>query len=590
MAPQRIKRFFPFLAWWPEVDRRTLRADTIAALIGALVVLPQGVAYATLAGLPAEYGLYCAMVPTAIAALFGSSRHAMSGPTNAVSLMVLSALAPLAVPGSAGYVSMALTLSLLCGAFMIALGVLRLGALVNFISNGVILGFTAAVGLVIIVSQLPALLGIRLEHSTSFGGAAHDVLAHAADAHPWALGVGALTIVAGALSRRYAPRLPAMLVATVAGTLVGLAVERLVGPNSGVRNLGALAGALPPLSAPDLSGKTLRALLGPALAVTILSVTQAIAIVRAVAIRSGQRIDNNQELIGQGLGNVAAAFFSGYPSSASVNRCALNYEAGARTPLAAVLSAVFLVGLLLAFAPVVALLPLPAIAGLLVLAGWGLLDFAQMRLYLRTSRQEAAVLGTTLLATLLAPLEYAILIGAFASLVVYLNRTSRPAMHSLVPDVRHSERKFARAAEGLPECPQLKVLSIEGSIYFGAVDHVESHLDLLRERAPAQKHLLIEARNINFVDVAGAQALAREARKRAAAGGRLYLSNLRQPVEDALRNSGLLAEIGEDNVFRSKREAIARIYEQLDPAACRRCTARIFGECARRQEEKLNRP
>ncbi len=573
------------------MDRRTLRADIVAALIGALVVLPQGVAYATLAGLPAEYGLYCAMVPTAVAALFGSSRHAMSGPTNAVSLMVLSALAPLAVPGSAPYISMALTLSLLSGALMVALGVLRLGALVNFISNGVILGFTAAVGLVIIVGQLPALLGIRLEHSTSFGGAAHDLLAHAGDAHAWALAVGLVTIAAGALTRRYAPRLPAMLVATVAGTLAGLAVQRLVGvESSGVRSLGTLAGALPPLSAPDLSGKTLRALLGPALAVTILSVTQAIAIVRAVAIRSGQRIDSNQELIGQGLANVAAAFFSGYPSSASVNRCALNYEAGARTPLSAVLSAVFLVGLLLAFAPVVALLPLPTIAGLLVLAGWGLLDFGQMRLYLRTSRQEAAVLGTTLLATLLAPLEYAILIGAFASLVVYLNRTSRPAMHSLVPDVRHSERKFARAAEGLAECPQLKVLSIEGSIYFGAVDHVESHLDLLRERTPGQKHLLIEARNINFVDVAGAQALAREARKRLAAGGRLYLSNLRQPVADALRNSGLLAEIGEENVFRSKREAIAEIYERLDPAVCRACTARIFGECARRQEEKLSRP
>jgi SulP family sulfate permease len=591
LRSEGIKRIFPFLAWWPQIDRRTLRADLVAALIGALVVLPQGVAYATLAGLPPQYGLYCAMVPTVIAALFGSSRHAMSGPTNALSLMVLSALAPLALPGSTGYISMALTLSLLCGAMMVALGVLRLGALVNFISNGVILGFTAAVGLIIIVGQLPALLGIPLEHSTSFAAAAHDLVTHVADARPWALAVGLLTIASGALARRFAPRMPAMLIATVAGTLAGIAVQQLIGlESSGVRMLGPLAAALPPISAPDLSGKTVRALLGPALAVTILSVTQAIAVVRAVAIRSGQRVDNNQELVGQGLANVAAAFFSGYPSSASVNRCALNYEAGARTPLAAVLSAAFLVALLLAFGPVVALLPLPAIAGLLVLAGWGLLDFGQMRLYLRTSRQEAAVLGTTLLATLVAPLEYAILVGVFASLVVYLNRTSRPAMHSLVPDPRHSKRKFAATREGLVECPQLKIISVEGSIYFGAVDHVESHLDLLRERTPEQKHLLIEARNINFVDVAGAQALAREAGKRAAAGGRLYLSNLRQPVEDVLRNSGLLAAIGEQNVFRSKREAIARIFERLEPQVCRGCAARIFGECAQRQEEKLNCP
>ena len=244
------------------------------------------------------------------------------------------------------------------------------------------------------------------------------------------------------------------------------------------------------------------------------------------------------------------------------------------------LSVIFLVLLLLVLAPVAALLPHPAIAGLLVLAGWGLIDLGQMRMYLRTSRQEAAVVAATLLATLVMPIAYAILVGVIASLVVYLHRTSRPMMRSLVPDARHSERQFAPPGEALPECPQLKILSVEGSIYFGAVDHVESHFDTLRERTREQRRLLIVSRNINFVDVAGAEALVREARKRRRENGDLYVQGLRQPVEDVLRNGGFMEELGDKNVFRTKHDAIAGIFGQLDRAICARCSARIFEECA----------
>ncbi|MGE5128737.1 MAG: SulP family inorganic anion transporter [Sphingomonadaceae bacterium] len=581
LAKPLLHRLFPFVAWWPRVDRNSLRADAIAGLVGAVVVLPQGVAYATLAGLPPEYGLYCAMVPTVVAALFGSSLHAVSGPTNAVSLMVLTALTPLAAPGSPLFVSMALTLSLMSGLLILAMGFFRLGVLVNFISNGVIIGFTAAIGIIIIASQLAQLFGTHPGHATAFFEMLHNTIAHLNEVHPWALAVGVLTIVAGALTKHYAPRLAPMLVATAVGAVAAHAINFAVGAaNTGIRTLGALPGALPPLSLPDVNGLTLSNLLAPALAVTILSVTQAIAIVRAIAIRSGQRIDTNQELVGQGLSNIAAAFFSGYPSCASVNRCGINYESGARTPVSAVLSAVFLVLLLLVLAPVAALLPHPAIAGLLVLAGWGLIDFGQMRMYLRTSPQEAAVVAATLIATLVMPLAYAILVGVMASLVVYLHRTSRPIMRSLVPDPRHSERKLAPASEGLLECPQLKILSVEGSIYFGAVDHVEAHFETLRQLTREQRRLLLVSRNINFVDVAGAETLVREARKRRLENGQLFLQGLRQPVEQVLRNSGFIDELGPENVFRTKREAIAAVFAQLDRSICARCRARIFDECA----------
>jgi sulfate permease, SulP family len=581
LASPALQRLLPFLSWWPRVDRQTLRADAVAGLIGAVVVLPQGVAFATLAGLPPAYGLYCAMVPTLVAALYGSSMHAVSGPTNAVSLLVLAVLAPLAEPGSARYLSMALTLSLMSGALILAMGLFRLGALVNFVSNGVIVGFTAAIGLLIIVSQIPPLLGMRVDRSIAFLDMLRNLITHLNEWHPWALATGAVTVVTALLVRRYAPRRVPMLVATVVGSVFALAIEHVVGADaSGIASLGPLPGALPPLSMPDLSGGTLRTLSGPAIAVTILSVTQAIAIVRAVAIRSGQRIDASRELIGQGLSNVAGAFFSSYPSTASVNRCTINFESGARTPLAAVLSVVALVLMLVVLAPVAALLPLPTIAGLLVVAGWGLIDFDQIRLYLRTSRQEAGVVAATLLATLFIPLEYAILIGVGASFVVYLSRTSRPAMRSLAPDSRLSERKFMPLTPELAECPQLKVLSIEGSIYFGAVDHVEAHLEILRELARDQKHLLLVTRNVNFVDVAGAELLVREARRRRWDHGRLYIQGARAPVEGVLRNGGFLEELGEENFFRSKRDAIPAIVGRLDPAICARCTARIFHECA----------
>jgi SulP family sulfate permease len=322
--------------------------------------------------------------------------------------------------------------------------------------------------------------------------------------------------------------------------------------------------------------------MGIAVGITLLSLTEAMSIARAVALKSGQRIDANQEFVGQGLSNVAASFFSGYPSSASFNRSGLNYEAGARTPLAAALSAPLLIGVTFAVAPLLAHLPLASMAALLFMVAWSLLDFAAFRAILRSSRSEAAVLGFTFAATLLMNLEVAILVGVTLSLLVYLNRTSRPQMRAVAPDPRHSERRFGPIAQGIVECPQLKIMAVEGSIYFGAVDHVEAHFETLREVAREQKHLLVVSRNINFIDIAGGEALAREARARRWIGGRLWLQGLRQPAEDLLRKSGFMADVGEDAVFRDKQEAIARVFERLDPAICARCRARIFEECASR--------
>lgn len=571
----------PWLQWRPLVNRDTLRADLLAGLVSAIVVVPQGVAFATLAGMPAQYGLYLAMVPAVVAALWGSSWHAVSGPTTAVSLFVFATLAPLATPGSAQYIQLALTLSFMSGAIMLLLGIARLGTVVNFISHTVVVGFTAGAGFLIAASQLRNFFGIEMARGQSFLATLWAFVNQLGQTRPFVVLVGVITLAAGLLARRYWKRVPYMIVALIAGSVAGAALNHWLGEQrTGIHTIGALPSPIPPLSMPDLSPATLAQLAGIAIAVTILSLTEAISIARAIALRSGQRIDGNQEFIGQGLANVAASFFSGYPSSASFNRSGLNYEAGARTPLAAVFSALLLVALLVAIAPLVGHIPLAVMAAILFLVAWGLIDRAAIGAIRRASPVEAWVLAITFIATLTLNLEIAILTGVLASLIVYLNRTSRPIMRSLVPDPRHSERKMTEVEPGLAECPQLKILRVEGSIYFGAVDHVATHFDTLRAVSAGQKHLLIMAKSINFVDVAGAELLAHEAQQRAAAGGRLYFYSLRQPVRDMLERAGHLQSIDAANVFASKDQAIAGVFVRLDRDVCSRCTKRIFQECA----------
>jgi sulfate permease, SulP family len=571
---------FPFLRWWPRVNAETLRADALAGLVGAIVVLPQGVAFATLAGMPPEYGLYSAMVSAVVAALFGSSWHAVTGPTNAVSLIVFATIAPLAEPGSPHFVSLVLTLSFMSGVMMLVMGLLGLGTLVNFISHTVVVGFTAGAGLLIFASQLRNFFGVDIARGLSFLRTLETFALQLPHVQPHVLLVGAATLAAGMLARRYLPKIPYMIVAMLVGGLLAFALNQALGAgHTGILTLGALPGALPPLSHPDFTLENLRKLLSIAVAVTVLGLTEAMSISRAIALKSGQRIDGNQEFIGQGLANIVASFFSGYPSSASFNRSGLNYEAGARTPLAAVLSSLMLVVVLFGIAPLAAYLPIASMAAILFLVAWGLFDFHSIRSIIRASRQETAVLAATFAATLLMELEFAILAGVTLSLLVYLNRTSRPAMRSLVPDPRHQSRKLTEVEAGLAECPQAKILRIEGSIYFGAVDHVDAHFETLRERSPEQQHLLVMAKSINFVDVAGAELLAHEAERRQKMGGQLYFYSLRQPVRDILERTGLIETIGRDNVFSGRHEAIGGVFARLDRSICARCKARIFLEC-----------
>lgn len=573
---ETLRRLFPFLAW-PRPAAETLRQDASAAVTGAVVVLPQSIAFASIAGLPPEYGLYAAMVPAIVGALWGSSRHLVSGPTTALSIVVFASMSPLAQAGSAQYIALVLTLTLLVGLIQLGMGLAKMGALVNFISHTVILGFTAGAAFLIFASQVGNFMGMSIPRGLPF----HETLLyagqHLGESHLWVELVGLITLAAGVAARRWLPKFPYMILAMLAGSLVAILINTLTDPQqAGISTIGAVHATLPPLSLPALSYAALQSLLFPAVIIAILGLTEAVAISRAIATRSGQRIDSNQEFIGQGLSNLVGSFFSAYPSSGSFNRSGLNYASGARTGLAAAFSAVFLLVISVFAAPVIAYIPIAAMAAILFIVAYALVDFHHIWLILRRHPRERIVLLVTFFGTLV-DLEKGLFLGVLTSLVFYLHKTSQPTIDERAfvhAQLGTPGRKLAAVDGKTPSCPQLAIMRIQGSIYFGAVEHVRNHLQAVQE-----KSLMLLARGVNLIDLAGGDALGEEARRRRAMGGALYLVGAPSSVQHMLKRSHQLDELGSDKVIVHKSEALRTAFRNLDSEICRNCTARVFEEC-----------
>lgn len=569
-------------AWWGALGRDTWRADALAGLLGAVLVLPQAIAFATLAGLPPQYGLYTAIVPCAVAALVGSSRHVVTGPTNALSLALLAMLGPLAAPGTPAYIELALTVTVLVGLLQLAIGVLRLGSLAHFISPAALLGFTGGAAVLIAWHALQDVLGVHAPGPAPAGPPPWAALtAGRAVWQEGSVAVGLATLAVALAVRRYRPRWPHALVGLVAGTALAVLLNRLGGPwHTPV--IGAIPSAWPAFHVPQVDWSRLPELLGLAFALTIVALGQSISIAKALAARAGDRLDANREFIGQGLANAVGGLFSSYVACGSLNRSLPNYEAGARTPLASVLSAVWLLALVALSARWLGAIPMAAVAGLLLLVAWNLLDLRRWRETWVLDRTEFAVALATLVATVTLRLEVAILAGTILSLLVYLHRTSHPAMRTMGFDTMAEDRHFVvvdGADHALPQCPQLKLLRMEGAVYFGAAQHVADRLDALRRAPSAPRHLLVMAKSMNFIDLAGAQVWEDELRLRRATGGDLYFHRPRPPVLEFWQRSGFLDRLGRDHVFPDKRSAIATIFGRLDPRICAACRARVFWEC-----------
>ncbi len=544
-VPGLFARLLPFLHWWPRVNRVTARADLMAGATGALLVLPQGVAFATIAGMPPEYGLYAAVIPTIVAALFGSSWHLMGGPTTATSIVIFSTMSAVAPPGTAEYVQLVLVMSLLAGVLKLMMGLLRMGMLVNFVSHTVIVGFTSGAGILIIGSQTQHLFGLSMPHGMAFVETLGYLAQHVSDIDWYVSSIAAVTLLTSLALRQRFPRFPYMIGAMAAGSVYAYLLRYIPGFVVGhhIATVPALPGPIPAFGPPRISLEAIRKTASAAMVVAIVGLTEALSIARAVARRSEQRVDASQEFIGQGLANIAGAYFSAYAASGSLNRTGLNYEAGAKTPLASIFSALFLVLALMLVAPLAQYVPLSAMAGILLLVGWGLVDVMGIRKILRISRPESVVLIVTLLATLFVQLGFAIYIGVILSIMLYLMRTSQPRIVDVKPDPAEHGYLFS-ATSGLPDCPQLKMVRLRGSIFFGAAEYVREALQRIDAEKPTQKHLLLDASGINFIDTAGAQVLAREALRSRRLGGALYLYGVNEAVLGVLERTGRIEEIG----------------------------------------------
>jgi SulP family sulfate permease len=592
-------RLLPFLLWKHRVSGKTIKADLISGLTVAIVVVPQAVAFAAIAGMPPQYGLYAGMIPPIIAAFFGSSWHLMSGPTTAASIVLLSSLSVYAEPMTPEYVTLALTLTFMVGIIQLALGVARMGAVVNFISHSVIVGFTTGAAILIASKQLKNFFGVPIPRE----GNLFETLGHFAQqvshTNLYVLAIAGLTLISGLLVKKKFPKIPFLIVALVSGTLLGLIFNLLYGYDAtGIKTVGALPQTLPPLSHADFSLDTIQKLAPAALAMTLFALTEAISIGRAIGIRSGQLIDGNQEFIGQGLSNVAGSFFSGYVATGSFNRSSLNYQAGAKTPMSAMIAGFLEIFIVLAIAPLVAYLPTAAMAGILFIVAWGLIDFAAIKHIFTSNHSERGIFMVTFLGALFLDLEFAIMAGILLSLVLYLMRVSKPRIVSRMPDPSIPNRKFSTVTEGgrLQQCPQLHIMRIDGNLFFGSVAYLREKFARLEQQHPQQKHLAIVAQGISFVDIAAADVLAGEADRRRGAGGGFYLINVKQGLWTSLDECHALDKIDSHNVFQSKSAALHGIFQKLDKSVCEHCTARTFNECASvpfkgdNQHQQLPRP
>ncbi|KAF1050580.1 MAG: C4-dicarboxylic acid transporter DauA [Stenotrophomonas maltophilia] len=500
-------RWLPFLAWLPRVDRRTLNRDLWVGLSGAVLALPQSMAYALIAGLPAEYGLYAAMLPVVIASLWGSSWYMVGGPTAAISVVLYAAVAPLATPGSAAFIEYALLLTFLAGLFQYLLGVLRFGVLVNFVSHSVVLGFTGGAALVIAIGQLPYWLGIHLNGQGTALGNALALVRLLPAYHAPSLLLGAFCLLLSLGLRRVWPRGPALLLGLIGSSALAWVWPALFGQ---VERVQALRSALPPFSPLHFELAAISQLLPAAVACGMLGLVTSLSIARALASRTHQPLDANQEVRAQGLSNLIGPWFSGSLSAGSFTRSGLNLDAGARSPLAGVFSALWVALLALAGAGLIQHIPLPAMAAGILLICWNLVDRRALRALWRGSRAEFLVMLLTLAATLLLPLQNAIYAGVLASLFFYLKRTSQPRV----------EQWWEGPAQ---------VLRVEGSIFFGACDYLQR-----RMQQCAGERLVLDAQHVNFIDFAGAQMLLLEARRLAGEGRELALRNLRPRVQAQL--------------------------------------------------------
>lgn len=567
-----LRKVFPFLNWIHEIkDPAILRADLIAGITVSLVLIPQSMAYAQLAGLPPYFGLYISFMPVLIAALWGSSRQLATGPVAVVSLMTATALATV-VGGTAisnpelaaKYIPLAMFLSLLVGGFQFLLGIFRLGVVVNFLSHPVIVGFTNAAAIVIGLSQLSKIFGVTMPGMASdpfLSVRIWGVIQQLGETHIATLlmGIAAFAIMMGL--KKYYPRSPCVLVAVVFTTVTSW----LIGfKEMGGSVVGAIPEGLPDIIAPVVDLDLFITLLPSAIIIALVGFMEAISIAKAMAAKTKDRIDPNKELIGQGLGNIVGSFTQAYPSSGSFSRSAVNLNAGARTGFSSVVTAAVVVITLLFLTPLLYHLPTAALAAVIMMAVFGLISISAVKHAWRANTHDGVAAVVTFVATLgFAPhLDKGIMIGAGLSIILYLYRTMQPRV-AVLGRYKDGTLRDLAVHPDLKSDDKIAAIRFDGTLYFANVSFFEDAVLKAVAKKPDAKFILIVGDAINQIDASGEDVLHHVVQRLKDSGITIVFSGLKKQILDVLKRTGLRDQIGEQNIHATSDIALNAIYQKL---------------------------
>ncbi|MCB0990155.1 MAG: solute carrier family 26 protein [Acidimicrobiales bacterium] len=552
----RLSRIVPAAGWLSSYQRADLRSDLSAGVTVGAMLVPQAMAYALLAGLPPEVGLYAATIPVIVYALFGTSRQLAVGPVAIVSLLTASALAPLVEEGTSGYVAAASLLALMVGLIHIVLGVGRLGYVVNFLSHSVLVGFTAAAAIIIGFSQAKHILGISIDRTDHFHETVGEVVSNAGNTNSTtlALGLGSILVLWGI--KRYAKRIPGALVVVVASTL---AVQVFDLQSRGVKVVGDIPGGLPAFALPEFEGSLIANLFVTALVITMVGFMESIAVAKVYAKRNRYEVEPNSELVGLGAANVASGLFGGYPVTGGFSRTAVNATAGARTPLASLITAAIVLATIAFFTPLLESLPQAALGAIIVMAVLGLIDVGEMRHIAKVKRSDLIGLGVAFVATLVVGIEIGIGVAVVASMLVVFARMSMP--HTAVVghvDGTTSYRNVARFPEA-KTIEGIDIVRVDAALSFVNATQVKK---LLLGRAAqleiAPRALVLDASGVNDIDATGVEMLSEVLQEVQAMGVDMHLTDVKGPVRDVLHRAGVWSRLG-DRVHTSTHDAVAAI-------------------------------
>ncbi len=571
-----LKRFVPALEWLAHYERKHLRGDALAGVIVATLLIPQAMAYALLAGLPPQVGLYASLLPLAVYAMLGSSRFLSVGPSALLSLLILTEVGALAEPGSSRYLAFAMATALIAGAMQIAMGAARVGVITNFLSQPVLSGFTSAAACLIALSQVKHLLGVPLPPTDHL----HELLAELTRAVPqtrWPTVAISIASILLLLAFQYLlPRVLARwkafpialaqslsksgpIVVVIIGTAIAAAFH--LGARNGVGIIGEIPSGLPRFALPALVASEFLPLIPLAFAISFIGFLENISVAKSLAAKRRQRVDSNQEFIALGAANLAAGVTGGYPVSGSFARSTVNFTAGANTGLASLIT-VAVVGLAALFLmPLFHHLPQAVLAAIIIIAVTGLIDFAMPRRLWRYNKADAAALILTFVAVLALGVEKGILIGVASTIILYLWRTSQPHM-AVVGRVSNTEHFRNVRRHEVQTLPHVLLLRIDESLYFANAKYIEDFVLCAAAERPQLRHLVLICNAINFIDASALETLTDLRTRMQDAGIELYLTEIKGPVMDRLADTEFLEQLGSERIFLTTADA----YEKLAAA------------------------